>query len=100
VSQGWWTEAQEKEQAVAFKKEVLRTFNRSEKLPKPKLGEMFNDVWAPTDDGGLPEAIIEQRSELGRLLKKYGGTWEPWKRELRRFVEEGEDVMDCDAAAK
>jgi 2-oxoisovalerate dehydrogenase E1 component alpha subunit len=100
VSQGWWSEAEEKELAQINKKEVLRTFNRSEKLPKPKLGEMFNDVWAVTEDGALPEAIIEQRSELGRLLKKYGGAWDPWRKELKRFVEEGEDVMDCDAASK
>lgn len=39
---------------------------------------------------------MEQRAELGRLLKKYGDAWEPWRKERMRFVEQGEDVMDCD----
>ena len=39
---------------------------------------------------------MEQRAELGRLLKKYGDAWEPWRKERMRFVEHGEDVMDCD----
>lgn len=38
----------------------------------------------------------EQRAELGRLLKKYGDAWEPWRKGRKAFVEEGEDVMDCD----
>jgi 2-oxoisovalerate dehydrogenase E1 component alpha subunit len=42
------------------------------------------------------ERQMEQRAELGRLLKKYGDVWEPWRKERMRFVEQGEDVMDCD----
>lgn len=42
---------------------------------------------------------MEQKAELGRLLKKYGDVWEPWKRDRKKFVEEGEDVMDCDGRA-
>lgn len=95
VSQGWWSEAEEKEAFQKNKKEVLKTFNRAEKLPKPKLTEMFNDVWTVSKDEGIPEVITEQRAELGGLLKKYGGVWEPWRKELKRFVEDGEDVMDC-----
>ncbi|BEJ12227.1 hypothetical protein CspHIS471_0206870 [Cutaneotrichosporon sp. HIS471] len=95
VDQGWWTEAEEKEAFIANKKEVLKTFSRSEKLPKPKLSEMFNDVWTVSKDDHIPEVITEQRAELGGLLKKYGGAWDPWRKELKRFVEEGEDVMDC-----
>jgi 2-oxoisovalerate dehydrogenase E1 component alpha subunit len=30
------------------------------------------------------------------LWKKYGDVWAPWRKERKRFVEEGEDVMDCD----
>lgn len=99
MTQGWWSEEEDKAMAAANKKEVLKIFNKSEKLPKPKLGEMFNDVWAVPRDGALPEVIIEQRAELGHLLKKYGEAWEPWRKELKRFVEQGEDVMDCDSGA-
>lgn len=94
VSKGWWSEAEEKELLKKYKAEVLKTFSRAEKMPKPKLSEMFNDVYTAPKDGHLPAVIIEQRSELGHLLKKYGQAWEPWRKELKRFVEEGEDVMD------
>lgn len=95
------------------KADVLKAFSRAEKLPKPKLSEMFNDVWAVPKGEEIPAAIVsrrspaismihadasqaEQRAELGRLLKKYGDVWAPWRKERKRFVEEGEDVMDCD----
>lgn len=98
VAQGWWSEEEDKALLKGYKTEVLKQFNRAEKLPKPKLSEMFNDVWTvPDKSSHLPEVITEQRAELGNLLKKYGGAWDPWRKELKRFVEEGEDVMDCDA---
>ena len=100
------------------KADVMRAFTRAEKLPKPKLSEMFNDVWAVAPGEQVPTIIVsasppqnsamsilgcgliwskmEQRAELGRLLKKYGDAWEPWRKERMRFVEHGEDVMDCD----
>jgi len=87
----------------------MKAFTRAEKLPKPKLSEMFNDVWAVQPGEKVPTIIVshllfrisahgqmEQRAELGRLLKKYGDVWEPWRKERMRFVEQGEDVMDCD----
>ncbi|WOO77614.1 2-oxoisovalerate dehydrogenase subunit alpha, mitochondrial [Vanrija pseudolonga] len=94
VDQGWWSEAEDKAMLQKNKKEVLATFNRAEKMPKPKLSEMFNDVWAVGPGEKMPAVIAEQRAELGGLLKKYGTAWEPWRKELKRFVEEGEDVMD------
>ena len=36
----------------------------------------------------------EQRAELGRLLKKYGDVWEPWKAELKKHKGEGKELMD------
>ena len=100
VDQKWWSEEEERAMQKANKTEVLKTFNRSEKLPKPKLSEMFNDVWSAPDGENLPEVIAEQKAELGHLLKKYGQTWEPWRKELKRFVEQGEDVMDCEGKAR
>ena len=35
----------------------------------------------------------EQREELAGLLKKYGDTWEPWRNELARFKDNGDDVI-------
>ena len=95
------------------KKAVMAAFQRAEKLPKPKLGELFTDVWAVRKGDEAPAVIVstsqillalreladdqsEQRAELGRLLKKYGEAWTPWKEGLKRFTEHGEDVMDCD----
>ncbi|WVQ75017.1 hypothetical protein IAR50_004625 [Cryptococcus sp. DSM 104548] len=95
VSQNWWTEAEEKALLKAHKADVLKAFSRAEKLPKPKLGEMFSDVWGMPEGEQVPAIITEQKAELGRLLKKYGHVWGPWKKELSKFVEQGEDVMDC-----
>ncbi|KAK4687063.1 2-oxoisovalerate dehydrogenase E1 component alpha subunit, partial [Tremellales sp. Uapishka_1] len=95
VSKQWWSPTEDAEYLKSAKAQVLQAFSRAEKLPKPKLGEMFNDVWAVKEGEEVPGIIIEQKTELGRLLKKYGEVWEPWRRERKRFVEEGEDVMDC-----
>ncbi|KAI9633062.1 putative branched-chain alpha-keto acid dehydrogenase E1-alpha subunit [Dioszegia hungarica] len=96
VSKGWWTEADEKALLAKHKKDVMHAFARAEKLPKPKLGEMFTDVWAVKKGEQVPAVISEQRAELGRLLKKYGEAWKPWKEGLKKFAEQGEDVMDTD----
>ncbi|WVW87029.1 hypothetical protein I302_109085 [Kwoniella bestiolae CBS 10118] len=96
ASKSWWDESSEKELLASHKSKVMKAFSRAEKLPKPKLGEMFNDVWGVGKGDEVPAVIMEQRAELGRLLKKYGDVWEPWRKERKRFVEEGMDVMDCD----
>jgi hypothetical protein len=40
------------------KSDVLKAFSRAEKLPKPKLGEMFNDVWAVKQGDEVPSIIV------------------------------------------
>ena len=35
----------------------------------------------------------EQRQELTGLLKKYGQAWEPWRKELSKFKNNGEDLL-------
>ena len=37
----------------------------------------------------------EQRSELSGLLKKYGQAWDPWKKELGKFKNGGQDLIDA-----
>ena len=114
LSKKWWSEAEEKELLAKHRTDVLTAFKRAEKMPKPKLGEMFNNVWIVNKGGKQPDIIVsfskefhqsladilspqnEQKAELGRLLKKYGDSWEPWRRDRKKFVEEGEDVMDAD----
>ncbi|ORX37843.1 Thiamin diphosphate-binding protein [Kockovaella imperatae] len=96
VQKGWWTEKEDHELIAKHKSEVLAAFKRAEKLPKPKLGEMFTNVWVVKKGDKQPEVMNEQRAELGRLLKKYGDAWGPWRRDRKLFVEEGEDVMDAD----
>lgn len=36
----------------------MSAFNRAEKLPKPKLGEMFTDVWATKTGDEIPAVIV------------------------------------------
>lgn len=96
LARNWWSEPLESALKKEQKAAVMRAFTRAEKLPKPKLGEMFNDVWGVAEGEQLPGVIAEQRAELGRLLKKYGEGWEPWRKERARFVGQADDVMDCD----
>jgi len=35
----------------------------------------------------------EQREELTGLLRKYGGIWEPWRTELAKFKNNGQDLL-------
>ncbi len=42
------------------KSDVLRAFGRAEKLPKPKLGEMFNDVWGVKEGEEVPGVIVSK----------------------------------------
>lgn len=58
VSRGWWSESEESKLMAKNKAEVLRAFARAEKLPKPKLTEMFNDVWGVGEGEEVPSVIV------------------------------------------
>lgn len=58
IAQKWWTESDEKTLSAKHKKEVMHAFARAEKLPKPKLGEMFTDVWAVKKGEQVPAVIV------------------------------------------
>lgn len=58
VSKSWWSEGEETALLAKHKADVLRSFSRAEKLPKPKLGEMFNDVWVVGKDKSAPSVIV------------------------------------------
>ena len=58
VQKGWWSEAEDVELVKKHRADVLAAFKRAEKLPKPKLGEMFTNVWVTGKGGKQPEVIV------------------------------------------
>ncbi|KAF5360969.1 hypothetical protein D9756_005012 [Leucocoprinus leucothites] len=88
-SRGWWNEEAETELKANIKAEVMKCFKRAEVLKRCELGELFTDVYG----GEEPWNIKEQRKELTQLLKKYGQVWEPWRSELSKFKNNGNDLL-------
>ncbi|KAI0061627.1 branched-chain alpha-keto acid dehydrogenase E1-alpha subunit [Artomyces pyxidatus] len=95
-SQGWWSDDEEEALKAQLKSDVMRAFKRAEGMKRHELKEMFTDVYG----GEEPANITEQRAELAELLKKYGGAWEPWKAELKKFKDNGESLVQAGAKAK
>ncbi|KAF8895471.1 thiamine diphosphate-binding protein [Infundibulicybe gibba] len=88
-SRGWWNSDAEEELKARLKADVMKSFKRAETLKRCELGELFTDVYG----GEEPWNITEQRNELTGLLKKYGNTWEPWQKELAKFKNNGQDLL-------
>ncbi|KAL4940603.1 hypothetical protein BDV06DRAFT_223899 [Aspergillus oleicola] len=65
-SKGLWDEKKDKEAKSGIRAAVLRELVEAEKLPKPKLSGIFDDVYAE-----LTEEAQEQREEMLRLMNKY-----------------------------
>ena len=63
---GWWSAEEE----AAFKKstrsQVLKAFMDAEKVKKPRVSELFSDVYDT-----LPPALHSQKAELERIMKLY-----------------------------
>lgn len=64
VSRGWWSESEDAALTKKNKSDVMKAFTRAEKLPKPKLSEMFNDVWAVKAGEEVPEVIVSDTLPL------------------------------------
>lgn len=88
-SLGWWNTDSEEELKSRLKAEVMEAFKKAETKKRCQLGELFTDVYG----GEQPWNIKEQRDELTGLLKKYGKTYEPWRSELAKFKNNGEDLL-------
>ncbi|KAF9013298.1 branched-chain alpha-keto acid dehydrogenase E1-alpha subunit [Cyathus striatus] len=88
-SRGWWNAEAETELKARLKADVMKAFKRADSLKRCQVGELFNDVYG----GEEPWNIKEQREELSRLLKKYGKDWEPWRTELAKFKNGGQDLL-------
>lgn len=90
LSSPLWSNARDDETKSELKKTILREFSKAEKEKKPKLEEMFGDVFAskPREEGvhggELERPQREQKGELKRLVEKWGQTRE-WKNELDKF---------------
>ncbi|KAM5538595.1 hypothetical protein V8D89_007624 [Ganoderma adspersum] len=89
-ARGWWSKEEETALVRGFKEQVGAAYKRAEKLPKPPVEEMFNEVYG----GEMPWNLKEQREELGRLIRKYGRTWEPWRAELKKHKGEGKEFLE------
>ncbi|KAG8898073.1 hypothetical protein FRB99_007679 [Tulasnella sp. 403] len=85
-SKGWWSAEDEEATRASQKKQVMAAFQQAEKLKKPPLDNLFNDVYDK-----LPWNLVEQRNELKRLMGKYGETWAPWKAERAKFKNAGKE---------
>ncbi|KAI0726248.1 branched-chain alpha-keto acid dehydrogenase E1-alpha subunit [Fomitopsis betulina] len=89
-ARGWWSAEEDDTLKARLKDEVMKAFRKAEVLLKPEVREMFDHVY----EGEEPWILKEQREELGRLLKKYGEVWAPWKAELKKHKGAGKELMD------
>lgn len=63
---GWWSEKEDAEYKKVARQSVLKAFSEAEKVEKPKIDEMFTDVY---DE--LPPSLKAQKEELERIMTKY-----------------------------
>ncbi|KAF8195587.1 branched-chain alpha-keto acid dehydrogenase E1-alpha subunit [Pholiota molesta] len=78
-SRGWWDADAETEMKARLKAD----------LETMRAQRTITDVYG----GQEPWNIREQREELTGLLKKYGEIWEPWRSELAKFKNNGQDLI-------
>ncbi|KAI9304380.1 thiamine diphosphate-binding protein [Cunninghamella echinulata] len=62
----YWSQQQEDDLQAKVKQQVMDAFKKAEFRKKPKVDELFNDVY---DE--LPPHLIQQKNELFQLMKKY-----------------------------
>ncbi|KAJ1845002.1 hypothetical protein LPJ57_009358, partial [Coemansia sp. RSA 486] len=65
-NKGWWANGDDAEIAKSAKAEVLHAFSAAEKLKKPSIGLMFEDVYDQ-----LPPELERERKEIDALVRKY-----------------------------
>lgn len=56
-SKGWWDATAEEELKVELKAEVMKAFKKAEKLKRPELGELFNDVYGGEEPWNIVSTI-------------------------------------------
>lgn len=63
---GWWSAEKDAAVRKQVRSEVLRAFSDAEKLPKPAVAELFEDVYDV-----LPWHLKEQKADLAKVIEKY-----------------------------
>ncbi|TQV84714.1 thiamine pyrophosphate-dependent dehydrogenase E1 component subunit alpha [Exilibacterium tricleocarpae] len=66
IKQQWWSEEEDTRSLEAYRKEVLDTLKRQEKLSPPALEELITDVYDQ-----VPAHLQAQYDSLGEHLRKY-----------------------------
>ncbi|KAH9253058.1 hypothetical protein BASA81_008964 [Batrachochytrium salamandrivorans] len=61
-----WSEEDEQAFRKDIRSQILRSFSAAEKVKKPPIDDLFTDVY---DD--VPQHLLEQKAELGRIMAKY-----------------------------
>lgn len=82
-AKGFWDEDKEKEARESIRKDVLRAFSEAEKMKKPPIRTMFEDVYEE-----LTPDLKKQMKELSEHLQRY-----PDEYEFDEF-EGGRDSLD------
>ncbi len=103
----WWVCGRRGAVASATQEGGPRSIQESRRPERFELQELFNDVYGGEEPWnlvsvyntlGLPNKAHncpqkEQREELGRLMKKYGDVWEPWRKEREKFKGAGKEFL-------
>jgi 2-oxoisovalerate dehydrogenase E1 component alpha subunit len=84
-----WSTEKDNEVKDSNKKAILKEFSKAEKEKKPRLEELFGDVFAPREGEAAAEGVLErpqreQKAELKRLIERWGES-KAWKKELEKF---------------
>ncbi|EDV22233.1 uncharacterized protein TRIADDRAFT_63370 [Trichoplax adhaerens] len=66
TKQGWWNDNLESELKKECREGVINAMKKAEKIQKPNLYEVFNDVY-----DGMPEILKEQYKNLEEHLEKH-----------------------------
>jgi 2-oxoisovalerate dehydrogenase E1 component alpha subunit len=93
---GWWDAQAEEELKTRLRADVLKAFKHAEAQSRCELSEIFTDIYG----GEEPWNIKEQREELARLVAKYGQDWEPWRVELHKFQNKGQELIKQHSKSK
>ncbi|KAJ2217629.1 hypothetical protein IW143_003388 [Coemansia sp. RSA 520] len=65
-NKGWWARGEDAEVSKTAKAEVLAAFAAAEKLKKPAIRHLFEDVY---DE--IPQSLMKEKAEIEELVKKY-----------------------------
>ncbi|KAI8321424.1 branched-chain alpha-keto acid dehydrogenase E1-alpha subunit [Martensiomyces pterosporus] len=65
-NKGWWEKGEDAEVTKSAKAEILKAFAEAERLKKPAIRHLFEDVY---DE--LPPELEKEQAEIDALVKKY-----------------------------